>query len=67
MKAIKRFHSEREFETALCTSCARKGYAERTWPLTPEFWPVSGGKLLFDRCKACKAELDVEHRRRKAA
>ena len=67
MKAINRFRSEREFETALCTSCARKGYAERAWPLTPEFWPVSGGKLVFDRCRACRAEADAERKTRKAA
>ncbi len=64
---VAKFRSAPEFEERLCTSCLRKGDPDPYWPIDHASWPMKNGRFCFDRCKACKAELDTAYRQRKAA
>lgn len=45
-------------EEHLCLACARMGYADRWWPCTAEFWPLTRlGTLDFRACRACRADI----------
>lgn len=47
-------------EHALCRSCQRAGYGVDSWhPATVEFWPVLHGHLLFNKCRACRSEVQA--------
>lgn len=54
----KRWLSMPDGEYRLCLRCLHVGYGVDSWhPATPEFWPVTYGKLKFRRCRACIADV----------
>lgn len=52
------FQSCPDGEYVQCRSCARNGYGPDAWhPATSEFFPMQYGRLRFDRCRACRSEV----------
>ncbi len=52
------FQSRQDGEYVQCRSCARNGYGPDAWlPATTEYFPIQNGRLRFDRCRACRSEV----------
>lgn len=55
-----RFQSRPDGEYAQCTNCVRAGYGPDSWhPATAEFWATWNGLLQFQKCKACRSEVQA--------
>lgn len=55
-----RFQSRADGEYVQCPNCARAGYGVDSWhPATPEFWVTWNGQLQFQKCKACRSEVQA--------
>lgn len=55
-----KFQSRPDGEWAQCPSCVRAGYGVDSWhPATSEYWVTLHGALQFQKCKACRSEVQA--------